>query len=169
MEPTSPVSNPPPASQPDPKTEPLPPPAKPETKPEPVKSAPGFVTGEPTGIQPGAPDGFWIYRDSKGWRLLTTTAGKITRTFKGKIWLTESKFSVVHKITPENDDKLTAGPRFIELDFDTDTGIDGVMFEFSETRCVHFELFYEGKPDPKFIRIGKNKVHPPSANFAICL
>ena len=37
-----------------------------------------------------------------------------------------------------------------------------------DVRCVHFELFYEGKLDPKFIKVGAKLVTPPSATFLLC-
>jgi hypothetical protein len=153
--------------EPQPKPEPKPPVTKPEPKPV-EKGVEGFVVGEPPGIKAGLPDAMYVFLDDKGWHLRTTTAGAVWRTFKGKIWIEQGKITFARRATKQTVDGFTLKEREITFDFKTSVGVDGIDFTVADVRCVRFELSYEGKLDPKFIKIGAKQINPPSANFTLC-
>jgi hypothetical protein len=169
-EPKPPVTKPepkPPVTKPEPK--PKPPVTKPEPKPEPLPMGiDGFVFGRPAPLKARLPDAYYVYQDTTGWHLRTTTDGRDATKFKGRIWLTEGKFSAATVATAEQSDRFKATAQSIEIDFETSTGLDGVDFDFPGVRCVNFELFYDGKLDPKVIFVGAKKINPPTAKFMIC-
>jgi hypothetical protein len=179
-EPKPPVTKPepkPPVTKPEPKPPVTKPPVtKPEPKPPVTPSEPtapgevvvtGFVFGEPKGLAPGLPDAYWIYRDASGWHLRTTT-DKALRKFAGRIFLSEGRVTRAAASTIEGRDRIKNTDRDIQLNFETFGKMDGIDFDTSGAKCIHFDLTYEGQSDPKVIRIGASKLVPTSAKFMIC-
>jgi hypothetical protein len=167
-DPKPPVTKPepePPVTKPEPKPEPKPPVTKPEPKSEGLE---GFVFGAPAGLKAGLPDAYYVFLDEKGWHLRTTTAGTIWRTFKGSISITQGRFTQAKRVTKQAVDGYVLTPRKIQFDFKTSVGVDGIDFTLPDERCVRFELSYEGRLDPKVIKVGANAITPPSANFVLC-
>jgi hypothetical protein len=170
--PTKPGVEPKPEAKPEPKPEAKP---KPDTKPvlTPMpknKGVPGFVLGAPADLKPGLPDAFWIYKDDHGWHLRTTTDNtKVFHKFTGRIWVTTGTFKDVKATSNERgQDALKITDQRIDVTFDTLGVMDGVDWKLAGNQCIHFELFYDGKPHPNLIRLGANKVSPESHVFMLC-
>jgi hypothetical protein len=170
-EPKPPETKPKPEPKPPetkPKPEPRPTKPKPEPKPPVEKGIDGFVFGKPDDIKAGARDAYYVYQDETGWHLRTTTAGTIWRTFKGRISITQGKFTAARRVTKQAVDGFQLANQNIQFDFKTSVGIDGIDFESPDARCVQFELSYESRLDPKVIRIGAKGITPAAATFTIC-
>jgi hypothetical protein len=166
-----PTARPDPAAVTKPETRPATKP-KPEPKPRPrpkpagEEGLQGFTFGRPPSLKPGLPDAWWVYQDDAGWHVRTTTDDR--HQMKGRVWVTTGKLASVKVTVLEKQDGVQSDAQSIDIDFDTDKVMDGVDFVLTGTKCAHFALLVDGKPEPKLIHLGASTMTPPSATFVLC-
>lgn len=140
--------------------------AKPKPKPAGEPGLEGFTFGIPSGLKPGLPDAWWVYQDAAGWHVRTTTDDR--HQMKGRVWVTTGKLASVKVTVLEKQDAVQSDAHNIDIDFDTNKVMDGVDFLLSDTKCAHFALLVDEKPEPELIHLGANMMTPPRATFVLC-
>lgn len=152
---------PPPARPKPAKAKPNPPPA--EATQDQGKGA----EGKPPSLKSGNPEAFYIWHDTAGWHLRTTTAKKEHR-FYGRVQAKDGEIKSVKSFSAEhNDDVILEGPE-VKFDLTTAGGEDGFDFTTPDGVCVGFHLFIDGQPATKDkIIIGAGEVKPGN-HIKIC-
>jgi len=148
--------------------------------------------GKPEDYAPGSAPRFFVWNDSAGWHIRTTTPGPVhnfsgsIRTEKGRLTnvkgigieepktVTKQKISktgsakLVEKTTKGDRAALTADGRELEFSLQTKRNDDGIDFQASpEAESLNFTLHIDGKEKTKGISIGKPGSHPRSASFTL--
>jgi hypothetical protein len=105
------------------------------------------VQGQPVSFQPGGSAGYYIWHDSNGWHLRTTTPVKEGHTFSGRITASED-IKLVHAYKDERADAIKVSGKTLSFRFDTHNHVDGVDFTVGCARKLRFELKAEGRKWP---------------------
>jgi hypothetical protein len=100
---------------------------------------PATVQGRPERLHAGSTNGFYVWHDSSGWHLRTTTPTRTAHVFTGRITSTGA-IKVVSRVRDENDDRITVSGNTLVFRFVTYAGIDGVDFTIGCTSSVGFAL-----------------------------
>src|SRR5579864_8125290 len=100
---------------------------------------PATVQGQPERLHAGSTDGYYVWHDSYGWHLRTTTPQRSAHVFTGRIVSSDNIRSVT-MVRDENDDRVSVSGHVLSFRFVTYAGIDGVNFRVGCTNSVTFEL-----------------------------
>jgi len=100
---------------------------------------PATVQGQPERLHAGSTDGYYVWHDSYGWHLRTTTPQRTAHVFAGRIVSSDNIRSVT-MVRDENDDRVSLSGHVLSFRFVTYAGIDGVNFRVGCTNSVTFEL-----------------------------
>jgi hypothetical protein len=159
--------DPAPVTTPLPPQQPLePPPATPGLA---EQMAAGVGEGKPSGMEPGAPAAFWIWRNAAGiWKLRTTTAKKL-HEFKGRVKGVQKAIGKVKPSRTELGDRITRGTGGeILFRFTTMGHIDGFDFRAPKDACIRFDLQLDSGATAKRVFVGKGAVSPKTNHFIVC-
>jgi hypothetical protein len=129
---------------------------------------PQTFDGKPSQFDPGNIRGYFIWHESDGWKLWTTTKGA-EHQFTGDI-STDGTFADVQGRKLESKDSFKVGPEKhrIKYDFITKGKEDGITFEIDGGDQVSFDLSIDGHQiDPSEIYVGHDGLHPDKSNFSI--
>jgi hypothetical protein len=116
----------------------------------------------------------YIWHGSDGWHLRTTDAVNVPHHYAGTIAVSpDASVTSLRAVRLEpNDHVWLTGDNVVHYDLTTYTGVDGLDFTVSSCdpnhrdETLHFDLVYNGyRQDPARIKLGPNKLHPPSADF----
>ena len=133
------------------------------------------VDGRPS-FDAGDTGAAYIWHDDSGWHLRTTDAVSTPHHYTGTIAVSpDAAVTSLRAVQLERDDHVwRTGDNVIHYDFTTHTGIDGLDLTVSScdpshrSETLRFHLVDNGyTQDPARIKLGPNKVHPPSADFSV--
>ena len=125
---------------------------------------PEIAPGQPV-FGPGAPEAYWIWHDTGGWHLRSTTAGQAHR-FHGMIVPVGGEITDARPMGPP--DRVRVGPGGISFDFVTRGGEDGFDWHVS-SGCNRFEIYIDGVARPGHVRLGGPSNAPRHVPFDRCL
>jgi len=130
---------------------------------------PDYLNGRPSEFRPGNALGYFVWRDSSGFNLRTTTARR-THVFTGVV-RTDGQFIDLRQVRNEPGDYVRIGPNAKTIRFRLTTrqnDADGFDFRVQSGSQVSFELLVDGNPVPvRLIHLGAGNRHPNSNNFTI--
>lgn len=130
----------------------------------------GPVDGQPTTVQLGAADGYYIWHNDREDKFhLRTTDSAGVFAYSG-VLRTDGRFHDVEVVRKELVDHVQVGPdgHTIVFRFVTAEGIDGIDFNVAGGRYIEFRLSRNGSLiDPSSIHLGVNGVHPRRNPFWI--
>jgi hypothetical protein len=170
---SNPPHNPPPPSNTQPAPAASPPAAQPkyeEPPPppdQPAEQARSIAEGRPPGLKSGSVEAYWIWHDSAGWHLRTTTHSSRHR-FQGRVSAMRGSVDNVRATRLEYGDRFRQKGNQMAFDFTTDGGVDGFDFAIAEGDCAQFYLLIDGKPNPERVVIGAGGRHPSHTAFRLC-
>lgn len=122
--------------------------------------------GKPT-FGPASEARYWIWHDSGGWHLRTTTAGKV-REFSGRIIAKDGGMENIVPSRKEGDDfKVVRLPSAFEFIYKSVGAVEGFDWQ-SNAFCLEFQLSLDGKSDPEAVRVGLVSQVPTAAPFTLC-
>lgn len=108
---------------------------------------PASVQGKPVSFGPGGAAGYYVWHDSEGWHLRTTTPTHRPHSFSGKI-VSSDDIGVVSQFRDEGADRLSLNGNTINFSLVTYDGVDGIDFKVGCTESVSFALKANGRPAP---------------------
>jgi hypothetical protein len=129
---------------------------------------PGYVTGRPTALAPGATTGDYIWHNNDGWNIAVTHPSDGKVEFTGTVHTSRPiEFVEVrdekHDVVSLSGDRMTMTYRFTNYGH-----IDGVRFRVECAKTVHFSLAADGHElSPAQVFLGKDGHRPTSNPFAI--
>ncbi len=130
----------------------------------------GHVDGQPTTLQPGAADGYYIWHNDQEDRFhLRTTDSAGVFAYSGVLH-TDGRFHDVELVRKEVDDhvQVSRDGHTIVFRFVTAEGIDGIDFNVAGGSHIGLRLSRDGSLiDPSNIYLGADGVHPPRNPFRI--
>jgi hypothetical protein len=100
---------------------------------------PATVQAEPRSFVAGGRAGFYVWHDSSGWHVRTTTPQRSPHPFTGTI-VSSSDIKVVRQVRDEGRDSVTVNGNKLSFAFVTYKGVDGVDFKVGCTETVSFVL-----------------------------
>ncbi len=100
---------------------------------------PGTVQGKPETLKPGGRAGYYVWHDSHGWHLRTTTPQRSPHPFTGTI-VSSGDIKLVHQFRDEGRDTVTVNGDKLTFKFVTYNGVDGVDFRVGCTESLGFSL-----------------------------
>lgn len=127
--------------------------------------------GKPDDFEKGKFVAFWLWNEDDTWYFRTTGGGeKVSHRFHGKIAVVGGKLIDLKGEKGEygggNVDRYIFRKSFIEFDFKTSGGTDGLNFKVSEAATeLKFSIAIDGDAKTKHIRVGKAGDHPFEAEF----
>jgi hypothetical protein len=133
------------------------------------------VEGRPN-FDAGDSGAAYIWHDGSGWHLRTTDAMTTPHHYQGTIAVSsDAEVTSLRGLMLERTDHVwRTNDNVIHYDFTTYTGVDGLDFTVSScdpnhrNETLRFHLVYNGyTQDPARIKLGPEKAHPPSADFAV--
>jgi len=124
-------------------------------------------------IDPGRPSfdneksgGFWIWADSQGWHLRTTSAGP-QRLMNGVVTPLGGKIEDLRVVRGDPSQRVRLTDRGIEFDFATQADVDG--FDWRVTSgCNRFDLVIDGNRTQGVVRLGGMGSAPDAIPFELC-
>lgn len=122
--------------------------------------------GKPSKFTPGKLNtGVW--HDDDGLHVRFSTAGKVDRTYSGKICAEKILKADGHELEPADKLEVGEGENCIFFTFQTDGAVDGIDFR-ADGAGITFDLQIDGKPIPKDdIFIGAGNRHPKMQQFVL--
>ena len=127
---------------------------------------PATVQGRPVTFHAGATAGYYIWHDSHGWHLRTTTPESRAHEFTGRI-VSSDNIKVVSLVRDENDDHLSLSGHVVNFAFKTYKGVDGLDFVVGCTKSVTFLLKAGGDWVPAARIFLGDHGHAPSNPFTV--
>lgn len=100
---------------------------------------PATVQAKPKSFEPGGRAGFYVWHDSRGWHLRTTTPERRPHLFSGTI-VSSGDIRLVHHYRDEGRDTVTVNGNALTFRFVTYAGVDGVDFTAGCTESLGFSL-----------------------------
>lgn len=127
----------------------------------------GFSSHMPDGrpaFLAGMPEGYWIWEDSRGWHLRTTS--DVPKRFHGVV---ESVDGSVRHIRPVGGAArgVAPGDDAIAFDWESSGGEQGFDWTASDD-CARFDLYIDGDTRPLRIHLGGAEQNPARVPFAVC-
>jgi len=124
-------------------------------------------------IDPGAPafdneksGGVWIWADSKGWHLRTTSSGP-QRLMTGLVTPISGKIEDLHTVRGDLSQRVRLTDRGVEFEFATQADVDG--FDWRVTSgCNSFDVVVDGSRTPGVVRLGGMGSAPDAIPFSLC-
>ncbi|MFO0749817.1 MAG: hypothetical protein U1F43_29715 [Myxococcota bacterium] len=108
-----------------------------------------------------------VWHDTDGQHVRFSTAGKVVRTFSGKVCAEKIAKVDGFELEPEDKVAIEEGGVCLTFTFTTDGGVDGFDFQ-AEGGGITYDLQMDGKPIPrKDIFIGKGGIHPKREQFVL--
>lgn len=129
-----------------------------------------YYEGKPTRYMPGLSQGDYIWHDSNGWHVRTSTF-VTDRRYTGEI-RTDGEIYDVKAIDREGSDRVRVDSKrdIIRFNFYTASGIDGLDFRVKDARYIEFNLMLDGQPiERSRVYIGRDNAHPNDNQFRIRL
>ena len=108
---------------------------------------PATVQGKPVSFEQGGAAGYYVWHDSDGWHLRTTTPADRPHSFAGKI-VSSDDIRVVRQVRDEGADRLSLNGGTITFSLVTYDGVDGIDFKVGCTESVSFALEANGRTAP---------------------
>lgn len=108
---------------------------------------PATVQGKPLSFEPGGAAGYYVWHDSDGWHLRTTTPTDRPHSFTGKI-VSSDDIRLVRQFRDEGADRLSLNGNTITFSMVTYNGVDGIDFKVGCTESVSFALKANGRAVP---------------------
>lgn len=100
---------------------------------------PATVQGKPSTFTPGGRAGYYVWHDSYGWHLRTTTPQRSPHVFTGTI-VSAGDIKVVRQFRDEGRDAVTVSGHRLSFKCVTYNGVDGVDFRVGCTASLSFSL-----------------------------
>jgi len=100
---------------------------------------PATVQGKPATFEKGGRAGYYVWHDSRGWHLRTTTPQRSPHPFTGTI-VSSGDIKLVRQFRDEGRDAVTVRGNTLRIKFVTYAGVDGVDFKAGCTRSLSFSL-----------------------------
>jgi hypothetical protein len=127
----------------------------------------GFTSHMPDGrpaFLSGLPEGYWIWEDSRGWHLRTTSDAP--RRFHG---IVESVGGSVAQVRPVGAAArgVSPGEDAIAFDWESTRGEQGFDWTSSDD-CARFEIYIDGETRPLRVFLGASERNPERVPFAVC-
>jgi hypothetical protein len=104
---------------------------------------PATVQGRPASFTSGGRAGYYVWHDSRGWHLRTTTPQSSPHAFSGVITSSDD-IRAVHVYRNEARDKVAVSGNTLRFSFRTWDHVDGIDFVVGCTETVKFALAAEG-------------------------
>jgi len=108
---------------------------------------PATVQGTPSSFARGARAGYYVWHDSRGWHLRTTTPQRSPHHFTGTI-VSSGDIKMVRQYHDEGRDTVTINGNRMTFSFVTYNGVDGIDFRVGCTNSVVFSLKASGRLVP---------------------
>lgn len=124
--------------------------------------------GQPQGFKEGESHRYFLWRDSQGWHLRTTTALRKHR-FRGEIVTNGGKINDFKTFDLEGRSdwtQLTSDRGRVYFDLTTDKGLDGFDFT-TDAQTISFNVTLDGRARPEVVFVGTNNDHPGSMPFSL--
>ena len=100
---------------------------------------PATVQGKPATFHAGGAAGYYVWHDSYGWHLRTTTPVRAPHSFTGTI-VSRGTVKAVRLYHDEGRDTVTVGAHETRFSFVTYNGVDGIDFRVGCTPSLGFSL-----------------------------
>jgi hypothetical protein len=100
---------------------------------------PATVQGKPSTFKQGGRAGYYVWHDSRGWHLRTTTPQRSPHPFTGTI-VSSGDIKLVHLFRDEGRDSVTVRGNKLTFKFVTYAGVDGVDLKVGCTESLSFSL-----------------------------
>jgi hypothetical protein len=121
---------------------------------------PATVQGKPQTFTQGGRAGYYVWHDSYGWHLRTTTPQRSPHPFTGTI-ASSGTIKLVHQFRDEGRDSVTVSGNKLTFKFVTYAGVDGVDFMVGCTASLSFSLkAYDRLISPARIWLGARGTAP---------
>jgi hypothetical protein len=115
---------------------------------------PATVQGKPATFEQGGRAGYYVWHDSRGWHLRTTTPQRSPHPFTGTI-VSSGDIKLVRQFRDEGRDTVTVSGNKLTFKFVTYAGVDGVDFKVGCTESLSFSLkAYDRLVSPSRIWLG---------------
>jgi hypothetical protein len=108
---------------------------------------PATVQGKPSTFAAGGRAGYYVWHDSRGWHLRTTTPQRAPHPFTGTI-VSSGDVRLVHQYRDEGRDSVTISGHTLTFSFVTYSGVDGIDFRVGCTGALAFSLKAYGRLVP---------------------
>jgi hypothetical protein len=132
----------------------------------PSGSYPSYVNGRPSDAKAGM-TGMAVWRDTHGWHLRVSEAGKDRAVFTGEI-RTDGDIKDVARRVERRDAVLHVGKHVVAYRFTNYGGVDGIDFVVPCSSTVKFVVAMNGHRLPSDeILLGADNTHPSSNPFSI--
>lgn len=129
--------------------------------------------GEPTKMEGGKVQSWYVWHDKDGWHVRTTTK-KMEHQFSGTVRVTGGQFKEVTASKLEQNKAvkdwwvLEDKDRTLKFDFKTNGAMDGIDFTLGgKADDITFTLKIDGEDKTERIFIGKDSAHPKSNTFVM--
>jgi hypothetical protein len=129
---------------------------------------PDRATGQPAGLEAGAPTGFYLWHNDEGWHLEVTHPTHDHVVFSG--WISTNGTIDYQRVDDEHTDVVKLGPAEHRLGFAFNNYgyLDGVHFATHCADRLEFHLFINGRPaGVEQVSVGHGSVHPKAMPFII--
>ena len=127
---------------------------------------PATVQGTPSSFARGTRAGYYVWHDSHGWHLRTTTPQRSAHHFTGTI-VSSGDIKMVRQYHDEGRDTVTINGNRLSFSFVTYNGVDGIDFRVGCTESVRFSLRAAGRMVPTSrIWLGRSG-HAPANPFTV--
>ena len=127
----------------------------------------GFTSRMPAGrpaFVSGSPEAYWIWGDSRGWHLRTTS--DVPRRFHGLVESVNGGVSQVRAVGAAMGG-VSPGKDAIAFDWDSFGGEQGFDWTTSD-RCVRFDIYIDDDTRPLRVFLGGGDRTPGRMPFAVC-
>ncbi len=128
--------------------------------------------GSPAALAPGRPEfvpglteGYWIWQDSGGWHLRTTS--DLPRRFHGELEPVGGAISSVRAVGGAPEPQVGGGGDRIVFDWQAEGGERGIDW-IASSGCTRFQLYIDGDPRPTRVFLGGPSDSPDVIPFAVC-
>ena len=108
---------------------------------------PATVQGRPSSFTVGGRPGYYVWHDSRGWHLRTTTPQRSAHHFTGTI-VSSGDIEAIRQYHDEGRDSVTVSGHRMTFSFVTYNGVDGIDFRVGCTESVGFSLEAAGRRVP---------------------
>ncbi|MFL5263099.1 MAG: hypothetical protein ACJ79E_17835 [Anaeromyxobacteraceae bacterium] len=126
----------------------------------------GFTSRMPDGRPPfaaGAPEGYWIWQDARGWHLRATS--DVPRRFHGVVESVDGSVAEVRAVGVRRG--VSPGEDAIAFDWQSSGAEQGFDWAASDD-CARFELYIDGDTRPLRVFLGGGEQSPARVPFAVC-
>jgi hypothetical protein len=121
---------------------------------------PATVQGKPETFKQGGRAGYYVWHDSHGWHLRTTTPKRSPHPFTGTI-TSSGNITLVRQFRDEGRDSVTVRGTTMTFKFATYSGVDGIDFRVGCTASLRFSLkAYDRLVSPSRIWLGARGTAP---------